>query len=72
MVICTHAASLCELYMPFNKSLIVVASTRYEIGRHDSKRWQAWNENLRRIGGKEGGCSVSSLSLSCLSLLGLY
>jgi hypothetical protein len=26
--ICTHAASMCELFMPFNKSLIVIASTR--------------------------------------------
>jgi hypothetical protein len=47
--ICTHAASLCELFMPFNKSLIVIASTRYEIGRHDEKSWKAWNENLNLI-----------------------
>ena len=35
--------------MPFNKSLIVVASTRYEIGRHDPRRWKAWNANLKAI-----------------------
>jgi hypothetical protein len=28
-MICNHATSICELYMPFNKSLIVIASTRY-------------------------------------------
>jgi len=27
-IICTHAASMCELFMPFNKPLIVIASTR--------------------------------------------
>ena len=35
--------------MPFNKSRIVVASTRYEIGRHDPRRWKAWNANLKAI-----------------------
>lgn len=34
---------------PFNKSLIVVASTRFEIGRHDAARWALWNQNLRAI-----------------------
>ena len=31
------------------ESLIVVASTRYEIGRHDATRWKLWNDNLRAI-----------------------
>jgi hypothetical protein len=26
--LCTHASSLCELFMPFNKSIIFIASTR--------------------------------------------
>ena len=36
-------------FMPFNKSLIVVVSTRHEIGRHDPRRWKAWNANLKAI-----------------------
>jgi hypothetical protein len=47
--LCTHATSLCELYMPFNKPLVLIASTRYEIGRHEADRWIQWNENIRRI-----------------------
>ena len=47
--LCHHAAGLCEAFMPFNKSLVVVASTRYEIGRHDPRRWKAWNANLKAI-----------------------
>ena len=47
--LCNHAAALCEVFMPFNTSIIVVATTRYEIGRHSKDRWQGWNENLRRI-----------------------
>lgn len=27
--LCTHAASMCELFMPFQKPMIVIASTRY-------------------------------------------
>jgi hypothetical protein len=29
--LCTHACSLCELFMPFNKPMIIIASTRYDI-----------------------------------------
>lgn len=28
-VLCNHAASMCELFMPFGKPLVVIASTRY-------------------------------------------
>lgn len=47
--LCLHATSLCELFMAFNKPLIVITSTRYEIGRHGYHAWQRWNENLRLI-----------------------
>lgn len=47
--LCNHAIGLCEVFMPFNKSLVAIASTRFEIGRHDSKRWRLWNDNLRAI-----------------------
>jgi len=47
--LCLHATSMCELFMPFNRTLIAIASTRYEIGRHDKDSWMLWNENLRRI-----------------------
>lgn len=52
-ILCTHAASMCELFMPFDKSLIVIASTRYEIGRHESSRWKQWNSNLQKIASNE-------------------
>ena len=52
--LCTHAASMCEIFMPFNKPIIVVSSTRYEIGRHDRSRWQEWNGYLRLISSRPG------------------
>jgi hypothetical protein len=47
--LCTHASSMCELYMPFGKPIIVVASTRFEIGRYEPKRWKTWISNLQKI-----------------------
>lgn len=47
--LCHHACGMCEAYMAFNKSLVVVASTRFEIGRHEPRRWELWNQNLRAI-----------------------
>lgn len=29
--LCTHAASMCELFMPFQKPMVVIASTRYAV-----------------------------------------
>jgi hypothetical protein len=47
--LCLHATSMCELFMPFGKPLIVITSTRYEIGRYEDYRWKTWNDNLQRI-----------------------
>jgi len=53
-ILCTHADSMCEIFMPFEKPLIVVASTRYEIGRYEEDRWGQWNYNLQKIASKPG------------------
>ena len=53
-ILCTHACSMCELFMPFDKPLIVIASTRYEIGRYKAVEWTEWNRNLIRIASKPG------------------
>ena len=47
--VCQYVASLCEAFLPLNRSLIVIAYVRYEYGRHHWERWQKWNERLRRI-----------------------
>ena len=46
---CFHPAAMCELFMPFNRTIIVIASTRYELGRHGKEDWTRWNDNLRVI-----------------------
>ncbi|ELT90573.1 hypothetical protein CAPTEDRAFT_209626 [Capitella teleta] len=47
--LCFHPAAMCELFMPFNRSMIVVATTRYELGRHSPEQWRKWNDNLLKI-----------------------
>lgn len=47
--VCFHPASMCEIYMAFNRSIIVIASTRYELGRFQADQWKAWNDNLKKI-----------------------
>lgn len=44
--VCYHLVSLCELYKPFNKSVIIIATLRYEYGRFGKERWTFWNRNL--------------------------
>jgi len=61
--VCSHPVANCELYMPFNRTLIVYATTRAEFGRFDKNvewrkpflnvrspfRWEEWVDNLQKI-----------------------
>ena len=47
--VCFHPAAMCEVFMPFNRALIVIASTRYELARFSADEWNEWNKNLRII-----------------------
>ncbi|CAF0786262.1 unnamed protein product [Adineta steineri] len=46
---CFHPVGMCELFMPFNRTMIIIASTRYELGRHEKEEWENLNNNLRII-----------------------
>ena len=47
--VCFHPAAMCEVFMPFKKPIMVIASTRYELGRFNPARWKKWNKNLIEI-----------------------
>ena len=47
--VCNHPPALCELYMPFNKSILVIASVNLEFSRENPQRWKAWLLSLRRV-----------------------
>jgi hypothetical protein len=44
--LCNHNAPLCEAFMAFGRPMVIIASTRYEIGRYDKRSWNFWNKNL--------------------------
>jgi hypothetical protein len=49
-VICSHPTGQCELYMPFNISMIIWATTRFEQGREtDPGKMRGLVTNLRSI-----------------------
>lgn len=47
--VCLHPAATCELFVPFNRSLIIVTTTRYDAGRKSIGDWRRWNDRLARI-----------------------
>ena len=58
--VCNHPPGMCELFQPLNKSVIVHASTRYEMGRcfsdarpqgcsDDPARWKEWNGKVSQL-----------------------
>jgi hypothetical protein len=68
LFVCSHPVANCELYMPFNRSLLVYATTRLEFGRDDEfvawrkpsiderspRRWREWVSNLKAIASRPG------------------
>ena len=61
-VMCSHPAANCELYLAFNKSMVVYSTTRVEFGRNDeyvwwrqpylgnrTARWNHWLSNLKQL-----------------------
>ena len=59
-VVCSHPAAMCEVFEPLNKSLLVYATTRYEMGRCfsdaqqqgcslDPSRWRSWSRKLFKV-----------------------
>jgi len=46
---CTYSIGMCEAFMPFNKTLIIVVPTRFEVGRFSQQRWSNLIKNLRKM-----------------------
>ena len=45
--VCGFPASTCELWMPFNKSLVFAPAHRYNLGRCTKAEWERLNEHIR-------------------------
>ena len=67
VVFCSHPIANCEIYLPFDKSILLYGSTRLEFGRDDeyvwwrrpmmgrdsNERWKHWVRNLKAIAGSK-------------------
>lgn len=47
--ICSFPFSQCEIYFPFNKSIIWMAAHRYSLGRCTKEQWTRLNEHLEMV-----------------------
>lgn len=45
--ICSFPASVCEAWLPYNKTVIFLAAHRYALGRCSRSRWERLNRNLK-------------------------
>ena len=48
LFVCSHPVANCELFMPFNRSILVYATTRLEFGRYDAD--VAWRKQFIHSG----------------------
>ena len=47
--ICMFPASMCEMWMPFNKTIIYLPAHRYNLGRCTNKEWDRLNVHLNAL-----------------------
>jgi hypothetical protein len=45
-IICSHPFSMCEAFMPYNRTIIWIASHRYSLGRCSVDSWKRLNEHV--------------------------
>ena len=45
-VVCSHPAALCEVWLPFNKSILLIVTANLELARENSERWKAWLQTI--------------------------
>lgn len=47
--VCTLPVAMCELFVRFNRSMIIIATIRYEQARPEPEKWGALNELLLNV-----------------------
>ena len=46
---CSYPPSMCEIWMPFNKTLAIIPAHRYNLGRCSTKEWTRLTEHLKML-----------------------
>ena len=49
--ICSFPASMCQLWIPFNKTIIFLPAHRYNLGRCTQDEWKELDDDLLRLAG---------------------
>jgi len=62
LFVCSHPVANCELFMPFNRSILVYATTRLEFGRND--QFVDWRKPYARERSETRALSLSFPPLS--------
>lgn len=47
--VCTLPVSMCEAFIPFNKSMLIISTIRYEQARSEPDKWNALNRLLFNV-----------------------
>ena len=47
--LCISPPAICELFLPFNRTLILLIDSRYESGRSTLSKWKQWNQSIKMI-----------------------
>ena len=47
--LCMFAPAICELWLPFNKTIVFLPAHRYNLGRCTKKEWDRLNEHLHAL-----------------------
>ena len=47
--VCSNPSPQCELWMPFNKTIAILPSSRYNLGRCDAAEWERWTKHIRML-----------------------
>ena len=50
---CSYPPSMCEMWMPFNKTIAVIPSHRYNLGRCSTEEWNKLTEHLQMLAAME-------------------
>ena len=59
--ICGFPASMCQLWLPFNTSIVIMSAHRYNLGRCTEKEWKLWNDQLAQLATVSGN-TVAAIS----------
>lgn len=60
-MVCSHPTGMCELIMPFNRSTILFATTRFEQGRERHReRFGGWVTNFRALATLPGSAVLAN------------